>query len=70
MRSEHSIETQEWMKRKRDEGKRRLFHLEIENEELEAEFKMSEFLEIMNIAKSRNGMIGKDRTLLDEEGAV
>ena len=29
MRSEHSIETQEWMKRKRDEGKRRLFHLEI-----------------------------------------
>jgi len=31
---------------------------------------MSEFLEIMNIAKSRNGMIGKDRTLLDEEGAV
>ncbi len=31
---------------------------------------MNDVLEVLKIAKSKNGMIGKDRTMLDEKGRV
>jgi len=31
---------------------------------------MNDVLDVLNIAKSRDGMLGKDRTMLDEKGRV
>ena len=33
-------------------------------------FEMNDVLEVLKIAKSNKGMIGKDRTMLDENGRV
>jgi len=31
---------------------------------------MNDVLEVLKIAKSKNGMLGKDRTMLDEDGNI
>jgi hypothetical protein len=36
----------------------------------ESQLKITELLEVMNIAKSSDGKVGKDRTMLDEKRRV